>query len=155
MPTGGSKSTLCQNRDARQHYRRAVDGVSKDASTCPGARALYARAMSNYLQVSTTAENRETAAHLAGSAVAAQLAAGAQVQGPVTSFFWHKGELGEGQEWQVTLKTTAARYPALEAHLIAEHSWTNPEVTAVSLAAGSQAYLDWLTRMTAASESEA
>ncbi len=104
--------------------------------------------MPDYLQVSTTAADRETAGHLAGSAVAAQLAAGAQVHGPVVSFFWHEGELGEGEEWQVTLKTAAECYPDLEAHLIAEHSWTNPEVTAVPLAAGSQAYLDWLSRMT-------
>ncbi len=103
--------------------------------------------MADYLQVSTTADTRETAARLAGSAVAAQLAAGAQVHGPVASFFWHKDELGEGEEWQVTLKTTAERYPSLEAHLIAEHTWTNPEVTAVPLAAGSEPYLDWLTRM--------
>lgn len=109
--------------------------------------------MSDYLQVSTTADSRETAARLAGSAVAAQLAAGAQIGGPVASFFWHQGELGEGEEWQVTLKTTAVRYPDLEAHLIAEHSWTNPEVTAVPLVAGSQAYLDWLSRMTTADSS--
>lgn len=109
--------------------------------------------MSDYLQVSTTADSRETAVRLAGSAVAAQLAAGAQVDGPVASFFWHQGELGEGEEWQVTLKTTAARYPDLEAHLIAEHNWTNPEVTAVPLEVGSDAYLDWLSRMTAAENS--
>ncbi len=48
----------------------------------------------------------------------------------------------------MTLKTTAERYQDLEAHLIAEHSWTNPEVTAVPLAAGSRGYLDWLSRMT-------
>lgn len=104
--------------------------------------------MSDYLQVSTTTDSRETAARLAGSAVAAQLAAGAQVYGPVASFFWHKGELGEGEEFQVMLKTTAERYPQLEAHLIAEHTWEKPEVTAVPLAAGSEAYLEWVRRMT-------
>lgn len=106
--------------------------------------------MSEYFQVSTTADSRETGARLAGSAVAAQLAASAQVHGPVASFFWHKDELGEGEEWHVTLKTTAERYPELEAHLIAEHTWENPEVTAVPLVAGSQAYLDWLVRVTGA-----
>lgn len=107
-------------------------------------------AMSDYFQVSTTADSRQTAARLAGSAVAAQLAAAAQVHGPLASFFWHKGELGEGEEWQVTLKTTAERYPALEAHLTAEHPWDNPEVTAVPLAAGSKPYLHWLRRTTTA-----
>jgi periplasmic divalent cation tolerance protein len=102
--------------------------------------------MTDYLQVSTVADNRESAAHLARSAVAARLAAGAQVFGPVSSFFWHQGEQGEGEEWQVTLKTTADRYPELEEHLLREHPWGNPEITAVSLVAGSASYLSWLER---------
>lgn len=76
------------------------------------------------------------------------LAATAQVFGPVTSVFWHKGEYGEGEEWQVLLKTTESRYAELEAHLIAEHPWDNPEVSAVQLR-GSAAYLAWIDRTTA------
>jgi periplasmic divalent cation tolerance protein len=102
--------------------------------------------MADYLQVSTVADSRETAARLARSAVAAKLAASAQVYGPVTSIFWHRGELGEGEEWQVILKTTVAWYPELEAHLLAQHPWENPEVTAVPLVAGSAAYRSWLER---------
>ncbi|MFC6090380.1 divalent-cation tolerance protein CutA [Saccharothrix lopnurensis] len=100
--------------------------------------------MADFLQVTTTAADREVAARLARSAVAGRLAASAQVSGPVTSFFWHLGARGEGEEWQVTLKTTAERYPALEAHLRHEHPWDNPEVTAVPLAAASEDYLAWL-----------
>lgn len=100
--------------------------------------------MSDALQVTTTTADRHTAANLARSAVAARLAAGVQVSGPVTSFFWHLGEQGEGEEWQVTLKTTAERYPELEAHLHREHPWDNPEVTAVALAEASAEYLAWL-----------
>jgi periplasmic divalent cation tolerance protein len=102
--------------------------------------------MTDYLQVSTVADSREAAAHLASSAVAARLAAGAQVYGPVASFFWHKGEQGEGEEWQITLKTTAARFPELQAHLMAEHPWDNPEITAVPLVVGSAQYFEWLER---------
>jgi periplasmic divalent cation tolerance protein len=105
--------------------------------------------MANYLQVSTTADSREAATALARSAVAARLAAGAQVYGPITSVYWHHGEIGSGEEWQVLLKTSADRYPALEEHLLAQHPWTNPEVTAVPLVAGSAQYLDWVQRTTA------
>jgi periplasmic divalent cation tolerance protein len=107
--------------------------------------------MSGYLQVSTTTDSREVATRLAGSAVRAGLAASAQVHGPVTSVFWHLGEYGEGEEWQLTLKTTAARYAELEAHLLTEHPWDNPEVSAVALTAGSAGYLDWLDRGTSGS----
>ncbi|MFD0204284.1 MULTISPECIES: divalent-cation tolerance protein CutA [Saccharothrix] len=102
--------------------------------------------MADFLQVTTTAADREVAARLARSAVSARLAAGAQVVGPVTSFFWHLGEQSEGEEWQVTLKTSAERYPELEAHLRREHPWDNPEVTAVPLVAASEDYLAWLRR---------
>jgi periplasmic divalent cation tolerance protein len=102
--------------------------------------------VSDYLQVTTTADNRDTAASLARSAVAARLAGAALVSGPSTSFFWHNGEMGEGEEWQVTLRTTADRYPALEAHLLQEHPWDNPELTAVPIAAAPEAYKAWLDK---------
>ncbi|MFE7427164.1 divalent cation tolerance protein CutA [Streptomyces sp. NPDC057545] len=50
---------------------------------------------------------------------------------PVTSVFWHHGEYGTGEEWQVLLKTTADQYPAPEAHLLERHPWDNPELCAV------------------------
>ena len=106
--------------------------------------------MTDYLQVSTVAGDRETAAKLASAAVGAKLAAGAQVHGPVASFFWHLGELGEGEEWQVTLKTRADRYAELEALLLREHTWDNAEVSAVPLVKGTAAYFAWIDRTVAA-----
>jgi periplasmic divalent cation tolerance protein len=102
--------------------------------------------VSDYLQVTTTADNRDTAASLARSAVAARLAGAAFVSGPNTSFFWHNGELGEGQEWQVTLRTTAERYKDLEAHLLEVHPWDNPELTAVPIVKAPDAYKAWLDK---------
>jgi periplasmic divalent cation tolerance protein len=102
--------------------------------------------MTDAFQVTTTTADRDTADRLARSAVAARLAASSQVSGPVASFFWHLGEQGEGEEWLVTLKTTAERYPELEAHLRREHPWDNPEVTAVALAEASDDYLAWLRK---------
>ena len=107
--------------------------------------------MQNGLLVVTAAATQDDAAGLARSAVRARLAASAQVHGPVRSFFWHLGELGEGEEWVVLLRTTADRYDELEFHLLGEHPWDNPEMFAVALERGSAAYLDWLTRSTAQS----
>ncbi|MFC4035670.1 divalent-cation tolerance protein CutA [Streptomyces polygonati] len=100
--------------------------------------------MAEFVQVFTATETQEQAVRLAESVVQARLAAGAQVVGPVTSVFWHLGEFGTGEEWQLLLKTTAERYPALEAHLVEHHPWDKPEVTAVPIAAGSAAYLRWV-----------
>lgn len=100
--------------------------------------------MTNVLQVSTTTDSKTAAVELASSAVRARLAACAQIQGPATSVFWHLGEFGVGEEWQVTMKTVAARYAELEAHLVAHHPWEKPEVTAIEVVSGSAAYLDWV-----------
>ncbi|MBM9508905.1 divalent-cation tolerance protein CutA [Actinacidiphila acididurans] len=100
--------------------------------------------MSHFLQVSTATETREQAVRLAESVVRGRLAAGAQIVGPVTSVFWHLGRFGTGEEWQLLLKTTAERYPALEAHLLKHHPWDKPEVAAVPIMAGSEAYLRWV-----------
>jgi periplasmic divalent cation tolerance protein len=104
--------------------------------------------MTRYLQVSTAAPTREAAVALARSAVGARLAAGAQIIGPATSAYWHQGEFGTGEEWVLLLKTTADRYPALQDHLIEQHPWDNPEVTATVLAEGSPHYLAWVRRTT-------
>jgi periplasmic divalent cation tolerance protein len=100
--------------------------------------------MSDYVQVTTAAETQEAAAALVRSAVKAHLAGSGQVLGPVKSFFWHLDEYGEGEEYKVVLMTTMEGYEALEKHLIEQHEWENPEITAVPLAAGSAAYLGWL-----------
>ncbi|MYS33686.1 divalent cation tolerance protein CutA [Streptomyces sp. SID4920] len=54
--------------------------------------------MTDYVQVSTATGTRDEAVALAGRAVRAPLAAGAQIVGPVTSVFWHLGEYGTGEE---------------------------------------------------------
>lgn len=102
--------------------------------------------MTSFLQVTTVADTRETASHLARTAVAGKFAAGAYVAGPVLSFFWHLGEQGESEEWHVILKTTEERYAELEAHLLAEHPWKNPEISAIAIATGSAEYLRWIER---------
>lgn len=101
--------------------------------------------MAEYVQVTTATETREEAVRLGKSAVAARLAAGAQIIGPVGSVFWHLGELGEGEEWQLILKTTADKFADLEAHIVAEHSWQKPEVVAIPFTTVSKPYGEWIT----------
>ncbi|MGY5126211.1 MULTISPECIES: divalent-cation tolerance protein CutA [Streptomyces] len=105
--------------------------------------------MTEFLQVSTATENREAAVKLAQSVVSARLAAGAQIIGPVVSVFWHQGEFGTGEEWQLLLKVRADRYDEIEAHLLERHPWQNPEVSAVRIVAGSDAFLRWVETTTA------
>lgn len=101
-----------------------------------------------FVRVSTATESRDVAVDLARSVVQARLAAGAQIVGPVASVFWHLGEFGTGEEWQLVLTTHVDRYSDLEAHLLERHPWKNPEVIAVPIVAASQTYLDWVRQTT-------
>ncbi|MFF4171917.1 divalent-cation tolerance protein CutA [Streptomyces sp. NPDC001744] len=96
------------------------------------------------LTVLTTTDSREKAEALARGAVEARLAACAQVSGPVTSVYHWKRAVETAEEWQVVLKTTGARYEALEAHLLAAHDYETPEVLATPVVRASAAYLAWL-----------
>ena len=100
--------------------------------------------MSDLLRVTTATHDQDSAKELARSAVLGRLAGNAQIIGPVTSVFRHLGEIGEDEEWQLVLSTTAEAYPALEVHLTANHPWKNPEITAIPLAAAPEAYAEWL-----------
>lgn len=111
-----------------------------------GQAAARVCQVSDYVQVSTAAPSRDVAVELAQQAVSRRLAAGAQIVGPVTSVFWHLGEQGVGEEWQVLLYTTLARYSDLEACLHQAHPWTDPQVTAVPVVAGATGYLNWVSR---------
>ncbi|WP_327420621.1 divalent-cation tolerance protein CutA [Streptomyces sp. NBC_01527] len=100
--------------------------------------------MTEYVQVSTATETKQQAIDLAGPAVQKRLAAGAQIIGPVTSVFWHLGEYGTGEEWQLLLKTTMDRYPELEAHLLEHHPWDNPELCAVPITLRAEGGKKWI-----------
>ncbi|HEY7175483.1 MAG TPA: divalent-cation tolerance protein CutA [Micromonosporaceae bacterium] len=97
-----------------------------------------------YLQVTTTIDEQTAARDLARSAVTARLAACAQVAARVRSVYWWDGKVTEADEWTVTFKTTGARYPALEEHIRASHSYEIPEIVATAIAGGDPAYLAWI-----------
>ncbi|GAA2441238.1 divalent-cation tolerance protein CutA [Streptomyces macrosporus] len=100
------------------------------------------------LTVLTTTDDPGKAEALARGAVEARLAACAQVAGPVTSVYRWEGEVRAEREWQVLLKTTVARYDALEAHLRAAHDYDTPEIIATPVVRGGADYLAWVAAET-------
>ncbi|MEU0132450.1 divalent-cation tolerance protein CutA [Streptomyces sp. NPDC006296] len=101
------------------------------------------------LAVLTTTDSEEKARTLARDAVAARLAACAQISAPVTSVYRWQGEVETAEEWQVLFKTTTERYDELEAHLLAAHDYATPEIIAMPVVRGSEPYLAWLSAETA------
>ena len=67
----------------------------------------------------------------------------------LTSLYLWQGRLCEQSEQLLMIKTTPARYEALEMRLKALHPYEIPEIIAVPVATGSSQYLAWLTAATA------
>jgi periplasmic divalent cation tolerance protein len=101
-----------------------------------------------FLQVQTTTDSRAEAMELAHAAVAARLAACAQVAGPIASTYWWEDGLERAEEWLIVLKLPADRYQQLADFLTERHSYDEPEIIATPIVAGSPAYLSWIDEET-------
>src|SRR5580658_9983116 len=101
-----------------------------------------------YLQVQTTTDSRAEAIELAHDAVAARLAACAQVAGPIASTYWWEDGLERAEEWLLMMKLPASGFDDLAEFLAERHSYDDPEIIATAIVAGSQSYLDWLAEET-------
>ncbi len=75
----------------------------------------------------TTLPSREDADRLAAEAVAAGLAACAQVDGPVRSHYVWEGRTECEEEFRLTFKFAAGRARDLEAWVLARHPYAVPQ----------------------------
>ncbi len=73
-----------------------------------------------------------------------RLAACVQISGPITSVYRWQEKIETGSEWRCEIKTRMAHYAAVESAIRELHSYDVPEILALPVVAGSQAYLDWL-----------
>ena len=113
-----------------------------------GEGAVPSTVSSNFLQVQTTTDSRAEAVELARVAVESRLAACAQVSGPLASTYWWEDSVERAEEWLLTLKLPARGYPALAEFLSRRHSYDEPEIVALPIVAGSEAYLSWIEEET-------
>lgn len=102
--------------------------------------------MSEFVQVTVSAGSKLDAERIARSVVENRLAACAQVLGPMQSVYWWQGAVETAEEWLCLLKTSAAKYAALEAAVKSAHPYDTPEIIATPIVDGSKPYLDWLRK---------
>jgi periplasmic divalent cation tolerance protein len=105
----------------------------------------HAEPTSPPILVLTGTASREEAQAIADAAVGQGVAAAAQVIGPVASTYRWRAQLTHAEEWLCLLKTSAARYDAIEQLIISLHSYELPGILALPVIAGSAPYLAWLT----------
>jgi periplasmic divalent cation tolerance protein len=85
---------------------------------------------------------------IARALVDERLAACVTVLTRATSVYRWEGKTVEEGEFVLLIKTRAERYVELEARLKALHPYTLPEVIALPVVRGSEAYLSWLAAET-------
>ncbi|TSA19989.1 MAG: divalent-cation tolerance protein CutA [Betaproteobacteria bacterium] len=102
------------------------------------------------LIVMTTLPDLQSAQTLARQLVEARLAACVQIGAPIASIYRWQGGIETAQEVPLSIKTTAARYDALERFLKQHHPYTLPEIITLRDAQGTPAYLDWVNQETLA-----
>ena len=91
-----------------------------------------------------TVPDDDSAARLAEALVEEHLAACVSRIGALASTYRWQGEIRTEQEILLLIKTTAQRFPALEALTLQLHPYDVPELIAVPIEHGHQPYLDWI-----------
>ena len=101
-------------------------------------------AAAEFLLVLTTCPDEAVAARIAGELVEGRLAACVSRQ-PVRSTYRWQERLEDEPEVLLFIKTRQDRFAELEMRLKSLHPYAVPEIIALPLAAGSAAYLAWLS----------
>src|SRR5215813_848250 len=94
--------------------------------------------------VLVTAPNMEEASRIADALVGARLAACVNIVSGIESVYRWEGQITRDSEILMVIKTTDERYAELEQQVKALHSYTTPEVIAIRIERGAEAYLKWL-----------
>lgn len=105
--------------------------------------------MTDALLVLTNCPDEAQATRLAEALVDQRLAACVNILSPCRSVYRWQGAIEHASEVPLLIKTTAARYAALETAIRTHHPYELPEIVAVSLVRGLPAYLDWMAAETA------
>jgi periplasmic divalent cation tolerance protein len=101
-----------------------------------------------YLLVLSTCPGSITAKQIASAVVSDNLAACVQTIPAVHSVFRWLNRTDTADEYLLLMKTTTARYEALEQKIRAMHPYELPEIVAVPITAGFDQYLSWIDNST-------
>lgn len=100
--------------------------------------------MPDVLMVLSNLPDRASAEALARHLVERRLAACVNILGGCRSVYRWEGKVESTDEVPVLVKTTAARYTALEAAIRAHHPYDIPEIIALPVTRGLEQYLRWV-----------
>jgi len=96
------------------------------------------------LVIMVTAANQKEALKIGKGVVRAKLAACVNIIPAVQSIYRWKGKVVKSQEVLLILKSTKARYDALEKAIKATHTYDTPEIIALPVKEGMAQYMGWV-----------
>lgn len=104
--------------------------------------------MTDALLVLTTYPDADGAETLARTLVRERLAACVNVLPRMTSVYMWEGEEQRGEEHQLFIKTRSGTFEALKVRLRELHPYEVPELIALPITQGLDAYLNWIDEST-------
>jgi periplasmic divalent cation tolerance protein len=96
------------------------------------------------LVILVTVANGKEAVRIGQEMVRMKLAACANVIPGIQSIYRWKGKVAKAQEVLVILKSTQSRYHALEKAIKTMHAYEVPEIIALPVTEGLEAYVGWV-----------
>ncbi len=105
-----------------------------------------------YIIVLVTTASKQEAENITQRLLKEQLIACANITGPVSSLFRWSGKLEKAEEYLVFMKSRKDLFEKLAETVKALHSYEVPEIIALPIVEGSEAYLGWLDNCLAGAE---
>jgi periplasmic divalent cation tolerance protein len=100
--------------------------------------------MNGFIVVYVTVGSAEEGGQLARALVEERLAACVNRIGPVRSIYRWQGEVEQGEEELLIIKSSEDLFDRLKTRVNELHSYSVPEVIALPVLKGNESYLEWL-----------
>ena len=104
--------------------------------------------MSDYSVVFMTASSHEEAENIAGNLVSHKLAACVNILPNIKSFYWWDDKVCKDDELLLVAKIKTSLFKDLEKAVKKLHSYDVPEIILLPIENGSNAYLQWMEKVT-------
>lgn len=108
---------------------------------------MPSRKKEDYIIVFVTAPNLAQAQKIAKALLVNKEAACINLINNVKSFFSWKGKIEEAKEILLVIKSRKNLFKKIEATVRKHHSYSVPEIIALSITAGNKSYLNWMNRL--------
>ncbi len=100
--------------------------------------------MTDKIVVLTTCDSEEQAARIARRLVEQRLAACVNIVPRTTSVYRWKDNIESTEEWLLIVKSRRQLFPLLRAEIEIIHGYEVPELIALPIIDGAEAYLNWM-----------